>query len=349
MKRCPNCGKYETNNNAVSCENCGSSLEKQDLIFCSRCGTQIREDMRFCPQCATPMATIYADMTGQTTYDAPIQQAAPTVAPPKKGNKGIIVLIAVILVILLVVGGIFGTTFYVFRKMFENTDVKPKGIDSSVEVVKDSPTKTEEISDEEAIEICLKGYVDAYYDGDEKALDYLAENADEDYVDGVKDGIELMGKLDEQMLEKMNPEENLTAFSEDQVERITVVYKNWSTDYVEALLGSVESEINKIEVDGDTAVAKITIDMADSSSVEFEDMSEDAIEDRVYEKYTEDEVNAMSEEELEEVMTEALIKELEAGLEKMTEDLENAPKKSDKMTLKLAKENGEWKITGPEK
>ena len=148
----------------------------------------------------------------------------------------------------------------------------------------------------------------------------VAEKSDEDLIiEDLQDDLDIINNCTDQMKAEFESDEDLVS-----------IFEMAGVDpgeYAEAYASTIKGEVSSVTVDGDTAVAVLSLTMPD-----FEQM--DAFQDQFLEEYTADmDLESMSEDDLYKVIGEALMACIKDP---------NLPLKTDNFDVNYTKVDGVW-------
>ena len=189
----------------------------------------------------------------------------------------------------------------------------------------------EELSDEDAVKAVMSEFSDLYFAGDEKALDYVDKEA-EGY-ENIKRGIE----------EQQGVREKFTgmASSFGLPEEYNEEVEKMGNEFADAVFGKMKITVNKVEINGDEAVAKCTFESPDFDNMEGL-MNEDVLNEAMSSAFTEEEIEEINNAD-EKTQMEASVKLIDAVLDLMAEKIEVT---SEDLEYNLKKVDGNWIIVG---
>lgn len=187
----------------------------------------------------------------------------------------------------------------------------------------------EELSEEDAVKATINEFAELYFAGDEKALEYVDENADG--YEAIKNGIEEQKNMEEKFA-GMAAGFGLPEEYNDDVEKI-------SNDFMDDVLGKMKITVNNVEVKGDEAVAKCTFESPDFNNMESI-MSDELLNEAMTSAFTEEEIEEINNAD-EATQMEASVKLIDTLFDLMAEKIEVI---SEDANYNLKKVDGEWII-----
>ena len=200
----------------------------------------------------------------------------------------------------------------------------------------------EKLSDEEEIEDAVTKFFELALTGDDAALDYVAEESQDDAAEAIDE----MAILKDDLLSEFGMDE----LAEEMPEEVVTVVEDFADDVYDVIMSSVDISVDNIEVDGDEATVTATLTIIDVEGLEDLDMDFDKYEeemmDAVLDKYSEDELANMSEAEAMEVLAEILPDIMKDIFKEVLAEIEDAATSSESTDFTVIKEDGEWKIKG---
>ncbi len=228
----------------------------------------------------------------------------------------------------------------VFAACSDDTDTSKDEDDEKQEekATKDNDKKVVEstVSDEDAVEDVVEKFATLYFSGDESALDYVDENA-EDYdelVDGMAAIVEVRSSLDELSDGMMNE----TGIPEEYSEEMTALAEN----FVHDIFSYIDITVLDSEVNGDTATVRCEISSPDFTQDFDTLLSNTDMEAIIFENYTEEEIMEIGNSG-EEAQAEFMIEIMEIMIDEMVSAIGDSVV-TDELEFKLEKINGEWLI-----
>ena len=189
----------------------------------------------------------------------------------------------------------------------------------------------EELSDEDAVKAVVNEFSDLYFAGDEKALDYVDKEAKG--YETIKKGIEEQ----QSMREKFTGMASSFGLPEEYIEEV----EKMGNEFADDVFGKMKITVNKVEVNGDEAVAKCTFESPDFDNMEGL-MNEEILNEAMSSAFTEEEIEEINNAD-EKTQMEASVKLIDAVLDLMAEKLEAT---SEDLDYNLKKVDGNWIIVG---